>query len=156
MALKDVNNISNDFNKKSEKDIENKIKGYDLSKDEKSQIWQAVQERDKNIEQEKSDVLNPDIFDQRHKAEIKKLKEKEQLNLNLNMGNRNMPTDLQRSNMAWNNVHINSTAKIKELKQKAEQKINAVLQNARNNGRGQETHQDRQQDNNNNHDNDRR
>lgn len=149
MALRNVNNISNDFNIKSEKDIENRIKGHDLSKDEKAQIWQAVQERDKDIEQEKTDVLNPEIFEQRKKIELDKLKAQQKLTPQLNMNNINMSTDLQLDNKAWNNVHINSTAKIRGLEQKAEQKIDAVLQNARNDGRGQENNQDRQHNNDN-------
>lgn len=152
MPLKDVNNISNDFNTKSEKDIENKIKGYDLSKDEKTQVWQTVQERDKDIEQEKTDVLNPEIFEKRKKVELDKLKAQQKLTPQLNRSNINMSTELQLDNKAWNNVHINSTAKIRGLEQKADQKIDAILQNARDDGRGQENHQDRQQDNNNDHD----
>lgn len=143
MPLDNQRPTTNNFNRNAEKDVQNRMSPYDLTNDEKEKIWQIVDDRNKNIDAERQDYR--DNWKDRFDKEVDRLRGQQQPQPQLNMGDRQLPNQAQLNRMARQNVQRDHLGKIRGYEHNADNKINQVLDNAREQGRGPQT-QDQQQE----------
>jgi len=140
------------FNKAAEQYIQNRISPYNLTTNEKEQVWQLAQDREKSIQAERDDYRGN--WQDRFKNEIDRLKGQQKPELQYNHpGNRQLPTDMQIRRMAQDNVQRNHLGAIRDIERTTDQRIGAILDHARKEGRGpQQREQNHTQENNRDHD----
>jgi hypothetical protein len=120
--------ISNNYNKSAELNLENRMKAYNLTKDEKGQVWKIAGERDTQLKEAK-DYFN-DNFEELKSKEYKNLKGKEQPKPQYNMGN---------SKKDYNNLASKAQANVQknyhniqnEIAKNADKQISAILKNSK-------------------------
>lgn len=139
MPLDDQNPISNNFNRNAERDVQNRISPYNLTASEKAQVWQIVEERNNNIETERTDFK--ENWKERFDIEVNRLRAKQKPQLQYNMGNRQLPTQAQLRNQAQRNIQTNHLNKLRGYEHDADNQIHAILDKARDEGRGSELQQ---------------
>lgn len=137
--------LTQEYNKSAEKIIENRINSYNLNQDERTMVWDFVQNRDQIIEKEKRDYNDPSIWKERFDAEVNKIKEQQKPELKYNLGINNIPSDDQIKREAWNSVRIAHLKTIQNAARDTDKKIDQILENAIKEGRVKEQEQGRTQ-----------
>ncbi len=160
MSIEPTNNqgekieLSQDFNSpdmQAEQSLQDRISGYDLNKDEISQIRSIVNDRDKAIEKETQDYEND--WDERYENELNRLMEEAQPDYDSPEHNYNPPERLTNTPepsmggtnntnnyrlyfQAQRNVHDNHINTLNDIKQDANNQIDSTLDQAKEDGRG--------------------
>ncbi|MEN0045687.1 MAG: hypothetical protein AAF806_01375 [Bacteroidota bacterium] len=134
-------NVKNsEFNKSAHVQTESRMKGYNLTQKEKSQIWDAVKTRDNNINQENQAYRNPDTWKKRFDHEVEKLRSKEKPELKYSKGY-HLSNNMQIKQKAWVNVYQNHLQIKKGIAKTTDKQINNILEYANDNGRGRQPDQ---------------
>lgn len=128
--------INNDFNISAEKNLQNRMEAYQLTDKERQTIWQNVQNRDKDIEGEKKQFNNQDVWNQRFKEAYDDIKSRQKPNPQYNYTQNPQVSDFQIRQQAANQVQQNHFAKIKGLRQNCDNQNEAIFKNAFQQGRG--------------------
>ena len=144
MPLDNVRPITNQYNTIVQKEIQNRIAPYDLTQDENTDVWKAIQERDDLIEKEKADLK--ENKQERIKQEAEKIRANQNPIPQLNMRNNNLPTSQQVLNVAKQVVRANSRQLIRQYQEQADKRIGDILSNAKDQGRGPNNGQSQQND----------
>lgn len=122
------------FNISAEKELQNRIKGYDLTENEAEQIWISIPERDNQIAE--NDQYFEENWEQLQSEEYNRLLTEERPNPQLNMtraGHNQRAALLQQ---AYNNVESKMVGKQAEINQNWDNKIDNILNQAQEQGRG--------------------
>ncbi|MCP9237908.1 hypothetical protein [Lewinella sp. JB7] len=128
--------LREDYNKSAEVRLQNRIKPYDLTKGEVDQVWKIAQDKDQSLQEEKQDYKENWV--QRYVAEEDRLRGEQQPTPQNNLE----PNQDQIGTAARMNVMRNHLSKLADIQRGADQKINAVLDQARHDGRGPTRGQD--------------
>ncbi len=131
-------NTSNKFNISSEQSIANRISMYDLSADEKSAIWQKVEQRNEDIAKENKD-FKKEYLD-RYNKEVENLKAGQSpfLRYNHPHDSQNL-TGEQIRTLADRAVKKNHSNRISQLHNQTDQYIDSTLDKALDDNRGPKT-----------------
>lgn len=128
------------FNISSEKKLQNQLNKYDLTPEEKTQVWQAVQQQEADIKAERQDYK--ENWNQRFEEEYDRLAAEQNPQVNLDYtptpGVNNQQNHQQLLRRADANVRGNHEQAVKNIKVSANAKVNNVLDNARAEGRRKE------------------
>lgn len=135
---------TNDFNKSAEQSVQNRISPYDLNQNETEQVWQLVDERNNKIDAERNDFK--ENWQERFNNELDNLKGQQNPQLQHNLGNRTLPTDMQIRQQAQRNVQQSHLQTIQNIGRDTDNKIDAILDNARQDGRSPQQTQEQNQD----------
>ncbi len=134
-------NTSEKFNTYSEKHLQNRISAYKLKENEIEQIWDTIKERDETLKATKEEHKKFRAANVQ-KEEIKLIKEYE---AKLDLGQKAPAHNFKNFKITANhNVDRQEWEAQKHVKNKANQKIDQVLSNAREQGRGPENSQNRE------------
>ena len=125
MRLEDTKNISNDFNTSAESSAMKRLADFNLTADEKQTIWQIVQQKDQELEKLKEDFKHN--FKEKIKNEIDRIEGEKEYNLDheLKRGRPNKEFKLRR--LAQDNVLRNYYSEQKQISEKSDSRIDAIL-----------------------------
>lgn len=127
---------TNNFNISAEKDVQNRIQGYDLNKEETSQIWQSVSQRSEALDAQKEHFEKD--YNKLFKTEYDKLRGDQEPAPRLEPEN-SRATDAQLRSEAHYNVQEQYLQNRKGIYKEANRKIDKILEQARNDGRGRQS-----------------
>ncbi|MBI1227817.1 MAG: hypothetical protein GC192_21460, partial [Bacteroidetes bacterium] len=118
------------FNRTAEQSVQNRITPYKLNENEKMEVWQLVDKRNKDVQEERKDFR--ENWQERFDTELDRLGGEQRPQPQLNHpGDRQMMTDMQMRQQAQRNIqqdHLNTTRNIERT---ADKNIDMVLDNAR-------------------------
>lgn len=137
---------TNDFNISNEIDVQNKYANYELTSEEKQNIWKTIQERDDLIKEEQKDYK--ENYMDRVDAEYEQLRGQQQPRPQMHyvpQGQSVQPNNQQLYNQASQNVQAQHRGKIQDYQNQANQKIDTVLDKAREEGRYNDPDQNQNQ-----------
>lgn len=124
-----MNKYTSDFNKFAEKELDNRISPYNLNENEMREIWQIVGDKNATLEKHEKN------FNSILKEEYERLLSERGSHAELNLG-RATPTNATLELVADNLVRANYFKEEKNINRECDQKIDAILENAREDGRG--------------------
>jgi hypothetical protein len=152
MPLDNQKPITNDFNiksieaqKKIEQEIKNRTGSYNLNEQEQSNVKEIILNRENDLNAEKRDFKQN--YNERVKETFRELKEKQAPELNMDLtpeGARTQLNDTELSRKAHIQTKAKFKAKMQKIEENANNKINHVLDKAKQQGRGAQI-QDQQQ-----------
>lgn len=140
MPLDNQKPITNDFNIKSEQELQNRISPYNLNDNEKDQIWQIAAQRDKDLKAEDLDFN--ENYNDRVDNVLEQLKSDQKPKLEKDytpQGAMTQRSDSDLTRDAHDKTKANFRANLQNIERDADKKINQILDKAREEGRGPQT-----------------
>jgi hypothetical protein len=125
--MQEKNAIRDDYNKSAAQELENRLKSYNLTNEERAEIWKITGDKVSEIAKE------TEYFRENKEAlkmkELEKLRGEEQPTPRLTMDNAPAKDPLEaRADM---NVNRQQADKIKNIEKTADKQINAILQQSK-------------------------
>jgi hypothetical protein len=143
MPLDNQKPINNNFNISAEQNLQNKMKSYNLTKDEKQMILETATKRENDIQKVKQAYNDKGTHSQMVKAEHDKLRAEQKPAPQRHLVPKGAPTMENSQSLkikAQRNVQLNYLNTVKNIREKSDARINQIFDNAKEDGRGPKSH----------------